>query len=101
MGNVENEPVSAGRCEACGAKLPEGAAGCQRLFDEVVAKEFSDYRYGRLHRLTVDTYSMQHPERYMRSGKSFMAHLTGMCAAPEGNQAESVNREIQRWLNGK
>ena len=89
-----------GRCEACGASLPDGEAGCQGQFDEVLAREFGDYRYGRLHRLTVDTYSLQHPERYMRSGKSFAAHLTGMWAALDSDQAEAINREVRRWLHG-
>jgi hypothetical protein len=70
------------------------------MFDEVLAREFGDYRYARLHRLTVDTYSLQHPERYMRSGKSFVAHLTGMCAALEGDDAMAINQAVQRWLNG-
>lgn len=85
-------------CEDCGARIATGRTGCQKLFEDVLATEFGDYRYGRLHRLTVDTYSLQHPERYMRSGKSFAAHLTGMAAALEAD--ESVNQALQRWLNG-
>ena len=61
-------------CDRCGAVVSGGKAGCQKLFEEVIAREFGDYRYSRRHRLTVDTYSLQHPERYMRSGKSFTAH---------------------------
>ncbi|MFQ5739925.1 MAG: DUF5946 family protein [Acidobacteriota bacterium] len=87
-------------CDECGALVPEGKAGCQELFDEVLAREFGDYRYGRLHRLTVDTYSLQHPRQYMRSGKSFAAHLTGMYAALEGEDTSPVNQAVQRWLNG-
>lgn len=77
-----------------------GRRGCQKLFDEVIAREFADYRYGRLHRLTVDAYALQHPEPYMRSGKSFVAHLTGVCAALEHDDAQAVNQAVQRWLNG-
>jgi hypothetical protein len=87
-------------CEECGAAVPEGSDDCQRLFDEVLAREFGDYRYAKLHRLTVDTYSLQHPQKYMRSGKSFVAHLTGMCAAVDGGDATAVNQAVQRWLNG-
>lgn len=87
-------------CEHCGALVRGGAAGCQRLFDEVIAREFGDYRYGRVHRLTVDAYSLQHPDRYMRSGKSFAAHLTGACVAAEHEDASAVNRAVQRWLSG-
>src|SRR5262249_33121662 len=73
--------------------------GCLKLFEEVLAKEFSDYRYGRRHRLTVDAYALQHPDKYMRSGKSFAAHLTGMCAALEREEALALNQVVQRWLS--
>jgi hypothetical protein len=87
-------------CPGCGAAVAGGGAGCQTLFDEVLAREFSDYRFGRLHRLTVDAYSLQHPAEYMRSGKSYVAHLTGMCAAMEMEDATAVNGTVQQWLNG-
>ena len=86
-------------CEDCGAAVAGGRAGCLELFEEVIAREFSDYRYGRTHRLTVDAYSLQHPDKYMRSGKSFAAHLTGMCAALEHEDAQALNQEIQKWLS--
>lgn len=87
-------------CEDCGADVSEGKAGCQRMFEEVIAREFSDYRYGRIHRLTVDAYSLQHPEPYMRSGRSFAAHLTGLCVALERADASGINGAVQRWLSG-
>lgn len=90
----------ASHCADCGAAVAEGQAGCQKLFDEVCAREFGDYRYARLHRLTVDTYSLQHPRQYMRSGKSFVAHLTGICAALEYDETVAINQAVQRWLNG-
>jgi|SRR5688572_3557671 len=87
-------------CPDCGAPAAGGRTGCQKLFDEVLAREFGDFRYGRLHRLTVDTYSLQHPSEYMRSGKSYAAHLTGMCAAMELDDPRGANEAVQRWLNG-
>jgi Family of unknown function (DUF5946) len=87
-------------CPECGAPVAGGRAGCQKLFDEVLAREFGDFRYGRLHRLTVDAYALQHPAEYMRSAKSYAAHLTGMCAAMDLDDARSVNEAVQRWLNG-
>jgi hypothetical protein len=87
-------------CEDCGATVSEGKIGCRRMFEEVIAKEFGDYRYGRIHRLTVDTYCLQHPEPYMRSGKSFAAHLTGICAALEYEDASNINQTVQKWLGG-
>ena len=87
-------------CDDCGAIVAGGRDGCQRLFDEVLAREFGDYRYVNIHRLTVDTYALQHPQAYMRSAKSFAAHLTGVCAAVERGDAAETNRAVQRWLNG-
>ncbi len=86
-------------CEDCGAAVPEGRIGCRKIFEEVIAKEFSDYRYGRIHRLTVDAYCLQHPESYMRSGKSFAAHLTGICAALEYENSSDINRTVRNWLD--
>jgi hypothetical protein len=86
-------------CEDCGVAVAGGRAGCLGLFEEVIAREFSDYRYGRVHRLTVDAYSLQHPDKYMRSAKSFAAHLTGMCAALEHEDASTLNQTIQKWLS--
>jgi hypothetical protein len=97
MGHSENSTSDV--CEDCGAAAAGGRAGCLKLFEEIIAREFSDYRYGRTHRLTVDAYSLQHPDKYMRSGKSFAAHLTGMCAALEHGDAVALNQAIQKWLS--
>lgn len=80
--------------------MSEGRVGCQRMFEEVLVKDYSDYRYAKTHRLKVDAYSLQHPDSYMRSGKSFAAHLTGMCAALEYEDSFAVNQAVQKWLNG-
>ncbi len=79
--------------------MAQGKAGCLKLFEEILAREFSDYRYGKIHRLTVDAYSLQHPAEYMRSGKSFAAHLTGMCAALEFEEVLTLNQMVQKWLS--
>jgi hypothetical protein len=88
------------RCPECGAVVSGGRAGCQRLFDEVLAREFGDFRYASEHRLMVDAYSLQHPDEYMRSAKSYAAHLTGAYAAVEYGSAAEANRAIQQWLSG-
>ncbi|MFQ5677111.1 MAG: DUF5946 family protein [bacterium] len=82
---------------SCGLKSPEK---CKALFEAVIAKEFSDYRYARVHRLTVDTYSLQHPDPYMISAKSFAAHLTGLCCAMEFGNDRRLLKALQQWLNG-
>ena len=89
-----------GRCPECGVEVQGGRAGCQQLFDEVLAREFGDYRYAREHRLLVDAYSLQHPDEYMRSAKSYAAHLTGAYVALEHGAVAEANRAILQWLNG-
>ena|ERR1044071_2186961 len=97
MTHTQNETKDV--CEDCGASVSGGRDGCLKLFEEVIAREFGDYRYGRRHRLTVDAYALQHPDRYMRSGKSFAAHLTGTCAAFEHEDTQALNQTIQKWLS--
>ncbi len=99
MNASENRNISDDICENCGAVAAEGKAGCLKLFEEILAREFSDYHYGKIHRLTVDTYSLQHPDEYMRSGKSFAAHLTGIYAALEMEDALAINQTVQKWLS--
>ena len=99
MNDSGNENKSVDICEDCGAVVAEGKVGCLKLFEEVIAREFSDYRYGKVHRLTVDAYSLQHPDRYLRSGKSFAAHLTGIYAALESEDALAVNQRMRKWLS--
>ena len=99
MYNSENGNKSVEVCEDCGAVVADGKVGCLKLFEEVIAKEFGDYRYGKIHRLTVDAYSLQHPDVYMRSGKSFAAHLTGIFAALEADDALAVNQAVRTWLS--
>jgi hypothetical protein len=100
MGNSQVKDIPNEVCEGCGAAASGGKICCQGMFEEVIAREFSDYRYGRIHRLTVDAYCLQHPDQYMRSGKSFAAHLTGMCSALEYQDSLDTNRTVQKWLSG-
>ncbi len=83
---------------SCGFKSNQK---CKEIFDIIIAREFSDFRYAKFHRLTVDTYSLQHPDSYMISAKSFAAHLTGMCCAIEYDNDRNLLRILQQWLNGK
>ena len=86
-------------CPECGAVVGAESA-CQELFEHVGLPSYEDYRYGRLHRLAVDAYALQHPARYCRSAKSLAAHLTGACAALEHpEEATELNATIQRWLS--
>ena len=70
--------------------------------DELLARDFGDFRYFRVHRLMVDTYSMQHPERYCKSAKSLAAHLTGLAWLMEHGGDRALGSEpLRRWLNGR
>jgi Family of unknown function (DUF5946) len=73
----------------CGAFVPDSndpthkyigcSTGCWTIYCEVLAKEYSDYRFGRVHRLTVDTYAVQHPGKpERRSIQSVAVHLIGL-----------------------
>ena len=88
-------------CASCGLVVRGGSEGCQRLFESIGLREYEDMRFARYHRVVVDVYALQHPDRYGRSAKSFAAHLTGLCAwIDDEAAAPSVNAAVQRWLSG-
>ena len=61
----------------------------------------SDVTYFRYHRMFVDVYSLQHPDRYCLSAKSLAAHLTGLCWFIDNGGSRAVGSEsLRRWLNG-
>jgi CTP:molybdopterin cytidylyltransferase MocA len=56
------------------------SAACWARFSELLAREYSDVAYGRLHRHSVDVYSVQHPGRdERRERQSVAVHLIGLC----------------------
>lgn len=87
-------------CPGCGLTVAGGVEGCQALFDDESARQYGDIRFAVRRRMVVDTYCLQHPERYCRSAISLAAHLTGMCVAMEHRgREEELNSAIQRWLS--
>ena len=89
------------RCAGCGLAVAGGEAGCQVLLDGLWGLEFGNALYFRTHRLTVDVYALQHPERYCVSAKSLAAHLMGTCAALERGAGRAVGDDrLRRWLDG-
>ncbi len=94
------------RCQGCDALVPAsdgptgyGAApGCWALYGAVLAKEYSDIRFGSMHRLTVDTYAVQHPgQPERRAIKSVAVHLIGLHLALERGLAPALHRHtLQR-----
>ena len=89
-------------CEGCGLEIEGGTTGCQAAFDQFRARETSELATSYVStRLTVDTYCLQHPDRYCASAKSLAAHLTGACWALERGGDERGLSLLQRWLNGR
>lgn len=88
-------------CPACGAAIEGGEAACHRLFEQMSGRSFSDLRYGGVHRMVVDVYALQHPDRYCISAKSLAAHLCGLCELIErGGSPTLPNRALRAWLDG-
>jgi Family of unknown function (DUF5946) len=71
------------------------------LREELVARDFTDVMYGRLHRMAVDIYCLQHPDRYCASAKSLAAHLMGLCWFMTHTGTRAIGPEALRaWLDG-
>ena len=92
------------RCTECGAEVPGEFTSCDELFMSILAplglRRAESPGTAILHRLIVDAFAMQHPERGCRSAKSYAAHLTGLCCGVEYNGSQSVRAALQRWLSG-
>jgi hypothetical protein len=61
-------------------------------------ERFDDSELASDWRLVVDCYSVQH-DRYIMSGRSLAAHLTGVCIAVEHGGDAALQRAVQRWLS--
>ncbi|MBI3538876.1 MAG: hypothetical protein HY076_01200, partial [Candidatus Eisenbacteria bacterium] len=57
-----------------------------------------DVRYGRVHRLMVDAYAVQHPDAYCKSAKSLAAHLGGLCCAIEFTTRANALEALRLWI---
>ena len=78
------------QCYGCGAFVDniEGQPhkyigtiqGCWNIYEQVLTKEYEDYSYFEdIHRLTVDTYAIQHPgQPCKQSIQSVNLHLIGL-----------------------
>ena len=106
-------------CIGCGGQFPEtdgpthryieSSSGCWACYGEVLAREYSDLQYQKVHRLTVDAYAVQHPGRPSpQSIQSVALHLVSLCAIFEGevqmNEATKIiaqaadRKERFAWL---
>jgi len=99
-------------CPGCGARyLPQavdemhpyiGASpACWLTFGELLAREFGDVTFGRVHRHSVDVYAVQHPGTDDRRQRQSVAlHLIGLCHWLEhGIEADRLTAITQRLAN--
>lgn len=99
------------KCPGCGALVPDGhglphpyigaSPGCWDVYGRVLAKEYGEFGYpARTHRLTVDTYSVQHPGNPNRRAiQSVNLHLMSLCLVLEqGIGGLEATRKIEHIL---
>lgn len=106
----EDTATSATACPGCGVVLadpgnvapPHGGAspGCWAVYGDILAREYGEFSYPAIHRLTVDAYGAQHPgERSPKSIQSQAVHLIALhLALEEGIEARRVPSEIGRLV---
>ena len=103
------------RCIGCGAQVPDikgpthkylGASpGCWKIFGDILAKEYGDQEYMKVHRLTVDAYAVQHiGNKSPQTIQSVNLHLLALCAALERGVKYSfipkiMNERIREYKN--
>lgn len=99
-------------CPGCGARFPAfdgpthaylgASAGCWAVFGDVLAREYSDLAYFRVHQLTVDAYAAQHPgEPSRRTIQSVAVHLIALYLTIEcGATAQEVYAARKRAVSG-
>ena len=76
-----------------------GTEVCQALMDEQTALHFTDVTYFAIHRLFIDAYCLQHPDRYCVSFPSLAAHLAHLCWSLEHGGSRAVPSEpIRLWV---
>lgn len=78
------------QCIGCSASVPDingptfrypdaASPGCWDLFGDVLAREYGEWDYPPIHRLTVDAYAAQHPGRETpQTTQSIAVHLISM-----------------------
>lgn len=99
-------------CVGCAGMFPdiegathryiESSPGCWACYGEVLAREYSDYRYARVHQLTVDAYAVQHPGTPSpQSIQSVTLHLVSLCAILENDikvsRASKLIKKLTRY----
>jgi hypothetical protein len=99
------------KCYGCGALVKDipgephkyigASAGCWEIYGEILAKEYGEYGYPEtIHRLTVDTYAIQHPGKPSRQSiQSVNTHLISLYLMLEkGQEGKEATLAIGRVL---
>jgi hypothetical protein len=94
-------------CIGCGGLVPqmdgpthrylESSPGCWNLYGLVLSREYSDPAFGALHRLTVDSYAVQHPGRpSAQTIQSVCIHLMSLCLVVERGLAAAYATRVMQ-----
>ena len=95
-------------CFGCGAVVPTSelpghryvgsSPGCWAVYGTVLAREYGEWRFPAIHRLTVDAYMVQHPGMSSRQSiQSVAVHLVGLFAVLElGLSSAKATHAIRR-----
>ncbi|WP_298819519.1 DUF5946 family protein [uncultured Chloroflexus sp.] len=102
-------------CYGCGALVSDlpgephryigASAGCWEIYGEILAKEYGSYDdLETVHRLTVDTYAVQHPGKPSRQSiQSVNTHLISLYLVLEngytGKEATRAIRNVLTYAN--
>jgi hypothetical protein len=105
-------------CPGCQAKFERcdgpthpyigASAACWAAYGEVLAREYGEFGYPDIHRLTVDAYAAQHPGTESRQSiQSVAVHLIGLylwleCGLPANDITTRIGKAVRRsgfhWL---
>ncbi len=107
------------KCKGCGGlfedirgpthRYLESSPGCWAAYGELLVREYTDPAYRRIHRLTVDSYAVQHPGHPSpQTIQSAAVHLISLCLvlergidvqrATQAMQAASKTKDRFVWL---
>jgi len=94
-------------CPGCGRRFPGysspvhpyigSSAGCWAVYGQLLEREYGEFGYPDVHRLTVDAYAAQHPGMpYRQSIQSVAIHLISLHLVLErGASAATVTQAIR------
>lgn len=93
--------VTQERCGGCGRTVAGGSEACQERYEALLARDYEETAFFAVHGMLVDTYSLQHPDRYCRSAKSLAVHLVRLGQVlDDGISAASPGTALRDWLDG-